>query len=60
MTATILIVDDEVNARLNIGGFLTTRGYEVLEASTLAEAREQLRQGNGYRFVGCGTPQWLW
>jgi CheY-like chemotaxis protein len=45
MTATILIVDDEVNARLNIGGFLTTRGYEVLEASTLAEAREQLRQG---------------
>ena len=40
MTATILIVDDEVNARLNIGGFLTTRGYEVLEAASLAEARE--------------------
>jgi two-component system, NtrC family, response regulator AtoC len=46
MTATILIVDDEVNARLNIGGFLTTRGYEVLEAATLAEAREQLKLGS--------------
>src|SRR4030066_311189 len=46
MTATILIVDDEVNARINIGGFLTTRGYEVLEAATLAEAREQIRMGS--------------
>lgn len=46
MTATILIVDDEVNARMNISEFLTTRGYEVLEASTLAEAREQLRMGS--------------
>ena len=45
MTATILIVDDEVNARINIGQFLTTRGYEVLEAATLAEAREQLKLG---------------
>src|SRR4030043_430044 len=46
MTATILIVDDEVNARLNIGGFLTTHGYEVLEAATLAEAREQIKLGS--------------
>ncbi|HEX9092045.1 MAG TPA: sigma-54 dependent transcriptional regulator [Anaerolineales bacterium] len=46
MTATILIVDDEVNARMNITEFLTTRGYEVIEASTLAEAREQLRLGS--------------
>ena len=46
MTATILIVDDEVNARINIGQFLTTRGYEVLEAATLAEAREQLKLGS--------------
>ena len=45
MAATILIVDDEVNARINIGQFLTTRGYEVLEAATLADAREQLRLG---------------
>src|SRR4030042_5714766 len=46
MAATILIGDDEVNARLNIGGFLTTRGYEVLEAASLAEAREQLKLGS--------------
>jgi two-component system response regulator AtoC len=46
MAATILIVDDEVNARINIGQFLSTRGYEVLEAATLAEAREVLKLGN--------------
>jgi DNA-binding NtrC family response regulator len=43
MTATILIVDDEENARLNIGSFLVSRGYEVLGAATLKEAREQLQ-----------------
>src|SRR4030067_1419205 len=43
MSATILIVDDEENARLNIGSFLTSKGYEVLDAATLAEAREKLR-----------------
>lgn len=46
MAATILIVDDEANARINIGQFLTARGYEVLEAATLAEAREQLKLGS--------------
>jgi two-component system response regulator AtoC len=46
MTATILIVDDEANARTNIGGFLISRGYEVLEAATLAEAREKLKLGS--------------
>ena len=42
MSATILIVDDEENARLNIGSFLTSKGYEVIEAATLGEAREKL------------------
>jgi len=46
MSLTILIVDDEENARLNIGSFLSTRGYEVLGASTLGEAREHLRRGS--------------
>jgi len=46
MTATILIIDDEENARLNIGSFLTSRGYEVLDVATLAEARERLRLGS--------------
>jgi DNA-binding NtrC family response regulator len=46
MTATILIVDDEANARHNIGTFLTSIGYEVIEASTLTEARESINRGN--------------
>jgi two-component system response regulator AtoC len=46
MTATILIVDDEANARTNIGGFLVSRGYEVLEAATIAEAREKIKLGS--------------
>lgn len=46
MSATILIVDDEENARLNIGTFLSGRGYEIQTAATLAEARDNLRLGN--------------
>jgi two-component system response regulator AtoC len=45
MSATILIVDDEENARLNIGSFLNARGYEVIGVGTLAEARESLHRG---------------
>lgn len=45
MSATILVVDDEENARLNISAFLQGKGYEVIGASTLAEARQQIRQG---------------
>jgi two-component system, NtrC family, response regulator AtoC len=46
MSATILIVDDEENARANIGAFLTSRGYEVQGAATLGEARDCVRKGN--------------
>lgn len=46
MSATILIVDDEENARLNIGSFLTGRGYEIAGVATLAEARECINRGN--------------
>lgn len=45
MSATILIVDDEENARLNIGSFLTSRGYEIIGAATLGEARASLQRG---------------
>lgn len=45
MSATILIVDDEENARLNIRSFLEPKGYEVLEAANLAEARRCLETG---------------
>lgn len=40
-----MIVDDEEHARINIGKFLTGRGYESLGVSTLAEAREKIRLG---------------
>jgi two-component system response regulator AtoC len=45
MAATILIVDDEENARKNIGDFLTGRGYETLGVATLSEARENVQRG---------------
>ena len=45
MSATILIVDDEENARLNLTSFLAPKGYEVLGAATLAEARAYLARG---------------
>jgi DNA-binding NtrC family response regulator len=46
MSVTILIIDDEENARANIGQYLTAQGYEVLGAATLAEGREAVRRGN--------------
>jgi two-component system response regulator AtoC len=45
MTATILIVDDEENARHNISEFLNSRGYEVATAATLGEARAIIQKG---------------
>jgi two-component system, NtrC family, response regulator AtoC len=47
MAITVLIVDDEENARQNIGEYLTARGYEVFGASTLAEARDYMAKGDG-------------
>lgn len=44
---TILIVDDEENARLFISDFLTSKGYEVIDVATMAEARQCVRQGQG-------------
>ncbi len=46
MSATILIIDDEENFRYTTGLFLKSRGYEVVEASTLAEGKECVHQGN--------------
>lgn len=46
MSATVLIVDDEENARVNIADFLTIKGYEVIGAATLGEARACLQKGN--------------
>lgn len=46
MSATVLVVDDEENARSMLDSFLTSRGYEVLEAATLSEARNYLSQSS--------------
>ncbi|MBN2501185.1 MAG: sigma-54-dependent Fis family transcriptional regulator [Anaerolineales bacterium] len=46
MSITILVVDDEENARRNLGDFLTAKGYEVIPAGTLAEARQQVKNGS--------------
>lgn len=46
MSATILIVDDEDNARDYLGDYLTSEGYEVIASSTLEEARHQIQQEN--------------
>ncbi len=46
MTATILVVDDEENARRNIGDFLAARGFEIITAATLQAARAYLQRGS--------------
>ncbi len=46
MSATILIVDDEENARKFISEFLVTKGYEVNGVATLGDARAALQKEN--------------
>ena len=45
MSATVMVVDDEETARLVISSFLQSKGYEVINVGTLAEARQQLLKG---------------
>lgn len=45
MTASILVVDDEENARLIISDFLVPKGYEVKGVSTIADARQSMQRG---------------
>jgi two-component system, NtrC family, response regulator AtoC len=47
MSITVLIVDDEENARAFLGELLCRDGYEVVTAATLAEARNCLKRGAG-------------
>lgn len=46
MSATILIVDDEAHARINLAKFLGGIGYETIEAANLTEARRHLSTGS--------------
>ena len=45
MTSSILVVDDEETARMVISQFLRSKGYEVLEAGTLSDARQIVAGG---------------
>ncbi|HQN69690.1 MAG TPA: sigma-54 dependent transcriptional regulator, partial [Anaerolineaceae bacterium] len=45
MTTSILVVDDEETARMVISEFLRSKGYEVLEAGTLGDARSIVKEG---------------
>ena len=44
MSITILVVDDEENARTNLSDYLIEQGYEVITAATLSDARKQIDQ----------------
>lgn len=45
MTASVLVVDDEETARLVVSEFLRSKGYEVLSAGTLTDARKIISEG---------------
>ncbi len=47
MAITVLVVDDEENARDSLSSLLTRQGYEVVGAATMAEARDNLKRGTG-------------
>jgi two-component system, NtrC family, response regulator AtoC len=46
MSFSILVVDDEKNARENIASFLRKKNYEVLEAGTVKEAKKTISAGS--------------
>lgn len=46
MALSILVVDDEKNARQNIAAFLKKKDYEVLEAETIKAAKKAIGDGS--------------
>ncbi|MEX2144162.1 MAG: sigma-54 dependent transcriptional regulator [Anaerolineales bacterium] len=46
MSLSVLLVDDEKNARQNIAAFLKKKDYEVLEAENLKTAKKILAEGS--------------
>ncbi len=44
MSLTLLVVDDEENAREHLTVFLNSKGYEVIAVATLADARRIIHQ----------------
>lgn len=46
MSYTVLIIDDEENARKNISSYLDDSGFEILEAGSIKEGKKILKRGN--------------
>ena len=44
MSYSVLIIDDEENARKNIAEYLVAGGYDVIEAGSIKEGKEYLRK----------------
>ena len=47
MSVSVLVVDDEENAREFVSALLEKKGYEVIQAASLGEAREKVKKGIG-------------
>ncbi len=47
MSYTVLIIDDDKQARKNVSEYLKLSGYEVFEAGTLKEGTEFISKGDG-------------
>ena len=45
MTYTVLIIDDEKNARENISKYLEKRGYETCQAGSIKESNKFIKEG---------------
>jgi len=60
MSLSVLIVDDEENARQFLGELLATKSYNVIGVGTLGEAREHLMKGDAdIVLAGHSTSGWL-
>ena len=45
MAITVLIIEDELNARENLCDYLNSKGYEAIGVATLKEGRERIERG---------------
>ncbi len=47
MSYTVLIIDDDKQSRQNVSEYLQLCGYEVFEAGTIKEGKENISRGDG-------------
>lgn len=46
MSFTVLIADDEENARINLSELLSAKGYSIIQSKTLSETRAIIQKGD--------------